>query len=236
MYLLLISLVTISTALFAERCCDDSCFEFKKAKNYCGLITNDLQVLQSGVIENATFRSKYIIDSEIIDGDVIVHNGAEFNNGLTVNGELIINGDPFVPGNTNFATFVSNDTVLIANDAIVPFDTVGESSAGIILNADGSFTLVNPGIYVINFYLLLAENESGFAISTIPAGPATKLPFTTFGRGGINMPLNGFTIIQTTLPNTTLGIQNVSNADQTLNNILAPLTNVTASVQIIRIG
>jgi hypothetical protein len=230
MYFLIISI--LFTNLLLADCCNDDCFKLEGSKDYCAVVTNDVQILDTGTIENATVRSKTVIESEIVDGDVVVLNGAEFND-VTVNGELILNGVPFVPGNTNFATFTTDSLDPIDDNAIVPFNDEGEASAGIILNADGSFTLVNAGIYVINFYLMLNSDLSAFAISPIPAAEGTKLPNTTFARTGSDLPLNGYTIIQTTLPNTTLGIQNVSNGVQNPDSFGL---NITAAVQIFRIG
>jgi hypothetical protein len=229
--MLIVYLMIIATQLLLADCCTDDCVEFKDSKNFCSVITNDLQVLSAGYINNATVGTKNVINNQVVDGSVTVLDGADFGDGLVVDGEIIINGIPFVPAFSQYAYFTYEGIAAIANDAIIPLDTDVQSTPGIILNGDGSFTIVNPGIYAINFYFISSGGGAVFALSTVPAGAATKLPNTSFAQSEL-LGLNGFTIIETTLPNTILGIQNATNAARTPAEIE---DNITASVQIFRI-
>ncbi len=219
----------------AENCCNNKCVKFKDSEAYCSVVTRDIQALTTGYIVNATLGSKNVIENEIVDGQISVNDGINFSNSLTINGELIINGVPYTPSAPEFAFFsYSTSGTVIASGAIVPYDIDVQSTAGITLNGDGSFTLVTPGIYAINFLVNILEIEASFVLSTVPVSGSSNFANTQFARTTSRVPNLGFAIIETTEANTVVGVRNNSSFSSTTNQTLTT-GNTIAGVQILKI-
>jgi hypothetical protein len=227
--------VCVTAHINADNCCNNECVEFKDSKQFCSVTTNDLEVLSAGYLNNATVNSKRVIGDETVDGDITVLGNAEFNNGLVVNGEIIINGVPFIPGIQEFAYFAFADNNFAINPGeLVPYDIDAESTSGITLNGDGSFTLAEAGIYAINFYVSIFDLDAAFNLFNVTT--AAVIANTTFARSSAqDMPVIGFSIIQTTVPNTTIGVRSALSVPQTTSTQFV-VGDTTAVVQIIRIG
>ncbi len=164
-----------------------------------------------------------------------------------------IQGDPGTPGTTgatgapglngvmHFAEFFGlappDNAATVAVGTNVQFPQNGPSDGSIVRASPSQFNLSNIGTYQV--YFQVPVTESGQLVVSIDSGGGPlELPYTVVGRGTTTTQIVETTLVQTTVVNTLLSVQNPAGASTALT--ITPLAGgndpVSSSIVIEQIG
>ena len=124
-------------------------------------------------------------------------------------GPMGLRGIQGIPGGLlNFADFYAlmptDNATAIAAGADVAFPrTNAVSGSGITRISDTAFSVANPGTYLVMFNV--ATTEAGQLALTLNG---TELPYTVVGKTDTGNQITGFTLVNTTTPNSVITVRN----------------------------
>jgi hypothetical protein len=222
----------------ASCCSKNDCVKFeRKTQAFCALLAQEFEA-ETSYTNNTTFRNLRVLGNEQVNGSLIVNGEVTVLNDLIITGELVNDGSAVEPiGLSQYAFFTYTLTTVIADDAIIPFNTAAITPTAGITNVAGVITVAEAGTYMINFAVTGGVVNESWTLVSDPAGTPVDIVTTNFAQGVDGVTTAGMVLLTLTAGQS-IGVRNINGGPTTVTTaaVGGADPNVAAAITIVKIN